>query len=168
MCHSYHIDKWHQQLQLLLQHHIDTLSALSLLWTSCSCFQWLFVERVSKMIQLYSDLNDNVFIYNLDIYRCFCVHESAFASQYKKKFTVSRILDFHLYYCSYLIVCMCLHTLLASAMVVVDASRGGHNGGAGGAQATPGILIFQKQVTPCHQIRWHTWAWVKTHSLKSE
>ena len=25
--------------------------------------------------------------------------------------------------------------------------RGGHNGGAGGAQATPGILIFQKQVT---------------------
>ena len=24
---------------------------------------------------------------------------------------------------------------------------GGHNGGAGGAQATPGILIFQKQVT---------------------
>ena len=31
--------------------------------------------------------------------------------------------------------------------------RGGHNGGAGGAQATPGILIFQKQVTPCHQIR---------------
>ena len=27
------------------------------------------------------------------------------------------------------------------------ASRGGHNGGAGGAQATPGILIYQKQVT---------------------
>ena len=26
-------------------------------------------------------------------------------------------------------------------------NRGGHNGGAGGAQATPGILIFQKQVT---------------------
>ena len=25
--------------------------------------------------------------------------------------------------------------------------RGGHSGGAGGAQATPGILIFQKQVT---------------------
>ena len=46
--------------------------------------------------------------------------------------------------------------------------RGGHSGGAGGAQATPGILIFQKQVTPFHQIRWHTWAWVKTHSLKSD
>ena len=26
-------------------------------------------------------------------------------------------------------------------------SRGGQSGGAGGAQATPGILIFQKQVT---------------------
>ena len=75
------------------------------------------------MIQLYSDLNDNVFIYNLDIYRCFCVHESAFASQYKKKFTVSRILDFHLYYCSYVIVCLCLHTLLASEMDVVDTSE---------------------------------------------
>ena len=25
--------------------------------------------------------------------------------------------------------------------------RGGQSGGAGGAQATPGILIFQKQVT---------------------
>ena len=49
-----------------------------------------------------------------------------------------------------------------------DTDRGGQSGGAGGAQATPGILIFQKQVTPCHQIRWHTWAWVKTHSLKSE
>ena len=35
----------------------------------------------------------------------------------------------------------------------VSTSRGGHSGGAGGAQATPGILIFQKQVTPCHQIR---------------
>ena len=27
-------------------------------------------------------------------------------------------------------------------------TRGGQSGGAGGAQATPGILIFQKQVTP--------------------
>ena len=31
--------------------------------------------------------------------------------------------------------------------VVWCAYRGGHSGGAGGAQATPGILIFQKQVT---------------------
>ena len=127
MCHSYHIDKWHQQLQLLLQHHIDTLSALSLLSTSCSCFQWLFVERVSKMIQLYSDLNDNVFIYNLDIYRCFCVHESAFASQYKKKFTVSRILDFHLYYCSYVIVCVCVSSHIIGVcngcVVDIDTSK---------------------------------------------
>ena len=46
-----------------------------------------------------------------------------FASKYKKKFTVSRILDFHLYYCSYVIVCLCLHTLLASEMVVVDTSK---------------------------------------------
>ena len=28
-----------------------------------------------------------------------------------------------------------------------QVGRGGHSGGAGGAQATPGILIFQKQVT---------------------
>ena len=35
----------------------------------------------------------------------------------------------------------------------IHLGRGGHSGGAGGAQATPGILIFQKQVTPFHQIR---------------
>ena len=29
----------------------------------------------------------------------------------------------------------------------INRTRGGHSGGAGGAQATPGISIFQKQVT---------------------
>ena len=36
---------------------------------------------------------------------------------------------------------------LNSMHLIVLTHRGGHSGGAGGAQATPGILIFQKQVT---------------------
>ena len=63
------------------------------------------------------------------------------------------------------IACLCLHlrtfdyTLLGLVTrpylwaLLLGLTRGGQSGGAGGAQATPGILIFQKQVTPCHQIR---------------
>ena len=39
------------------------------------------------------------------------------------------------------------HEIHEEFEIIIPQDRGGQSGGAGGAQATPGILIFQKQVT---------------------
>ena len=49
-----------------------------------------------------------------------------------------------------------------------DACSGAATMGAGGGTGHPWDFNISETGDTIHQIRWHTWPWVKTHSLKSD